>query len=390
MQASADVIIVGAGVQGASLAFHLARRGARVTVLERGTVGSAATGRSSGFVRMHYDLESESRLAWASFPYFTEWRDRVGAGDPGFVRTGFLHLVPEALAAHLRANVAMQQRIGIKTSVVTPAEAGRLVPGAVIDDVAVGAHEPDSGYADPSGTAAGFMAAARAHGASLVQGCRVASVAVAGEAVIGVETDSGRIAAPVVVDAAGAWAAELAATVGLDIPVQAWRHDTAYFGLPDGRATDFPIVIDDVNQVYFRPEGSEMMLVGLEAGNELGGSPDRPMAPMRQAIVEEMIARLCARVPWMVAGTLRTSHGGQDGMTPDQRPILGRAGPDGFILACGFSGTGFKTAPAIGACLAELILDGQPTTVDIGAYGLERFAEGRLLVGEHPYGHLWR
>ncbi len=390
MQASADVIIVGAGVQGASLAFHLARRGARVTVLERGTVGAAATGRSSGFVRMHYDLESESRLAWASFPYFTEWRDRVGAGDPGFVRTGFLHLVPETLAAHLRANVAMQQRLGINTSVVTPVEVGRLVAGAVTDDVAVGAYEPDSGYADPSGTAAGFMAAARAHGASLVQGCRVASVAVAGEAVVGVETDSGRIAAPVVVDAAGAWAPELAASVGLDIPVQAWRHDTAYFGLPDGRATDFPIVIDDVNQVYFRPEGSEMMLVGLEAGNELGGSPDRPMAPMRQAIVEEMIARLCARVPWMVAGTLRTSHGGQDGMTPDQRPILGRAGPDGFILACGFSGTGFKTAPAIGACLAELILDGQATTVDIGAYGLERFAEGRLLVGEHAYGHLWR
>jgi sarcosine oxidase subunit beta len=390
MQPSADVIIVGAGVQGASLAFHLARRGARVTVLERGTVGAAATGRSSGFVRMHYDLESESRLAWASFPYFTEWRDRVGAGDPGFVRTGFLHLVPDALAAHLRANVSMQQRIGINTSVVTPVEVGGLVPGAITDDVAGGAYEPDSGYADPSGTAAGFMAAARAHGASLMQGCRVASVAVAGEAVAGVETESGRIAAPIVVDAAGAWAPELAASVGLDIPVQAWRHDTAYFGLPDDRAADFPIVIDDVNQVYFRPEGSEMMLVGLEAGNELGGSPDRPMAPMRQAIVEEMIARLCARVPWMVAGTLRTSHGGQDGMTPDQRPILGRAGPDGFILACGFSGTGFKTAPAIGACLTELILDGQATTVDIGAYGLERFAEGRLLVGEHAYGHLWR
>ena len=390
MQASADVIIVGAGVQGASLAFHLARRGVRVTVLERGTVGAAATGRSSGFVRMHYDLESESRLAWASFPYFIEWRDRVGAGDPGFVRTGFLHLVPEALAAHLRANVAMQQHLGINTSVVTPIEAGVLVPGAVMDEVALGAHEPDSGYADPAGTAAGFMAAARARGAKLVQGCRVASVAVAGDVVVGVETDSGRLAAPVVVDAAGAWAPELAATVGLDIPVQAWRHDTAYFGLPDGRTTEFPIVIDDVNQVYFRPEGSEMMLVGLEAGNELGGSPDRPMAPMRQAIVEDMIARLCARVPWMVGGTLRTSHGGQDGMTPDQRPILGRAGPEGFILACGFSGTGFKTAPAIGACLAELILDGQATTVDIAGYDLERFAEGRPLVGEHPYGHLWR
>ena len=92
----------------------------------------------------------------------------------------------------------------------------------------------------------------------------------------------------------------------------------------------------------------------------------------------------------MTDGTLRTSHGGQDGITPDQRPILGRAGPDGLVLACGFSGTGFKTAPAIGACLSELIVDGAASTVDISAYRLERFATGQMLVGEHPYGHLWR
>ena len=390
MQRTADVIVVGAGVQGSSLAFHLARRGARVVVLERETVGAGATGRSSGFVRMHYDLESESRLAWASFPYFTDWAERVGAGDPAFVRTGFLQLVSRELAPNLRANVAMQQGIGIRTAVVDGQEAARLVPGADMDDVAAAAYEPDSGYADPAGTAAGLVAAARMSGAALVQGCRVASVAVEGESVVGVETDQGRIAGPVVVDAAGAWAAEVAATVGIEVPVQAWRHDTAYFGLPEGQGPDFPIVIDDINQVYFRPEGREMMLVGLEAGNVLGGSPDRPLEPMHQAVVESMIERVCARVPWMSAGTLRTSHGGQDGITPDQHPILGPAGPDGFYLACGFSGTGFKTAPAVGACLAELILDGRATTVDISGYGLERFAAGRLLVGEHPYGHLWR
>ncbi|MET1231811.1 MAG: FAD-binding oxidoreductase [Candidatus Limnocylindrales bacterium] len=390
MQATADVIVVGAGVQGASLAFHLARRGVKVVVLDRATVGAAATGRSSGFVRMHYDLESESRLALASFPYFTEWADRVGAGDPGFVRTGFLHLVPAALAENLRANVAMQQRIGVTTAAIDADAAARLVPGAVMDDVAVAAYEPDSGYADPTGTAAGFIAAARTNGADLLQGCRASAVAVSGDSVVGVETDQGRIDAPVVVDVAGAWAGQLAATVGVEVPVEVWRHDTAYFGLPGGRVVDFPIVIDEVNQAYFRPEGRDLMLVGLESGNELGGSPDRPFEPMRQDIVEAMVARICARVPWMAGGTLRTSHGGQDGMTPDQRPILGRAGPDGFYLACGFSGTGFKTAPAVGACLAELILDGQATTVDITAYALERFAEGRLLVGEHPYGHLWR
>jgi glycine/D-amino acid oxidase-like deaminating enzyme len=388
---TADVIVVGAGVQGASLAFHLARRGARVLVLERDTVASGATGRSSGFVRMHYDLESDARLAWASLPYFLEWQARVGAGDCGFVRTGFMHVMPEALAEQVRANVAMQQRLGIATRIVEPAEIASLLPGAVTEDIAVGAYEPESGYADPSGTAAGFLAAARMLGARLIQGCRVSAVMVEGEAVLGVETDRGSFGAPIVVDVAGAWAAGLARTVGVDVPVETWRHDTAFFGLPTGRGPDFPIVIDELNQVYFRPEGRDMMLVGLEAGNEIGGSPDRPLSPARPAIVEEMVRRVCARVPWMADGTFRTAHGGQDGITTaDQRPILGRAGPDGFYLACGFSGTGFKTAPAVGACLTELILDGRATTVDISGYSLERFAQGRLLVGEHPYGKLWR
>lgn len=391
MSETADVIVVGAGVQGASLAFHLARRGADVLVLERQSVAAGATGRSSGFVRMHYDLASDARLAWASFPYFREWEERVGAGDCGFVRTGFLQLMPEALAPQLRANVRMQQAMGITTRVVEPAEIATLVPGVVTDDIAVGAYEEESGYADPSGTAAGFVAAARRHGARLVQGCRVDSVAVEGAAVVGVDTDRGRFSAPVVVDVAGAWAAGLAATAGVDVPVETWRHDTAYFGLPAGHGPDFPIVIDEPNQVYFRPEGRDMMLVGLEGGNEIGGSPDRPMGAGDPAGIEDMIRRVCARVPWMVDGDFRTVHGGQDGITTaDQRPILGRAGPDGFYLACGFSGTGFKTAPAIGACLAELILDGQTTTADISGYALERFSDGRLLVGEHPYGDLWR
>jgi sarcosine oxidase subunit beta len=388
---TADVIVVGAGVQGASLAFHLAKRGARVLVLERDSVAAGATGRSSGFVRMHYDLEADSRLAFASFPYFLDWANLVGAGDCGFVRTGFLQIMPVALADAVRANVAMQCAIGIDTRIVERDEIARLVPGIVADDIAIAAYEPRSGYADPSGTAAGFLAAARALGARFVQGCRVDAVTIHGEAVDGVETDRGRFGAPVVVDVAGAWAAGLARTVGVDVPVESWRHDTAFFGLPAGHGPEFPIVIDEVNEVYFRPEGREMMLVGLEAGNEIGGSPDRPLLPASPAIIEEMVRRLCVRVPWMADGTFRTAHGGQDGITTaDQRPILGRAGPDGFYLACGFSGTGFKTAPAIGAALTELILDGEATTADISGYRLSRFAEGRPIVGEQPYGNLWR
>lgn len=390
MTETADVIVVGAGVQGASLAFHLARRGARVLVLERSAIAAGATGRSSGFVRMHYDLESDVRLAWASFPYFLDWQNLVGAGDCSFVRTGFLQIMSGELESQMRANVEMMQRVGIDTRIVGRDEIIRLVPGATTDDIGIAAYEPRSGYADPSGTAAGFLEAARTLGARYVGACQVSAVKVVGEAVAGVETNHGSFAAPVVVDVAGAWAAGLAGTVGLDVPVQAWRHDTVYFGLPAGRSPNFPVVIDEVSQVYFRPEGHDLMLVGLEAGNEIGGSPDRAHVAASPAIIEDVVERLCRRLPWMTNGTLRTSHGGQDGITPDQRPIIGQAGPAGFYLACGFSGTGFKTAPAIGASLAELILDGRATTADISAYSLERFAAGRPLVGEHAYGSLWR
>jgi sarcosine oxidase subunit beta len=380
-------------VQGASLAFHLARREVSVLVLERAAVAGGATGRSSGFVRMHYDFELEARLAWASYPYFADWAGRVGEGDAGFVRTGFLQLVPASAADALRANVAAQQAIGIPTDVVGPDEVSRLVPGIATDDVVAAAYEPQSGYADPTATAAGFLAAARLAGTRYVGGCRVNALMLDHGRVVGVECDRGTFEAPVVVVAGGAWSAELAATAGVTVPVEAWRHDTAYFGLPEDRTADLPIVIDHAQEVYFRPEGRELLLVGLEAGNVIGGSPDRPMEALAETTVEAMIERVCRRLPWMAAGTFRTAHGGQDGITPDQRAILGpvgAGGPNGLWLACGFSGTGFKTAPAVGASLTEWILDGRPSTVDITPFALARFAEGRPLVGEHPYEALWR
>jgi sarcosine oxidase subunit beta len=386
---TADVVVIGAGVQGASLAFHLARRGASVAVVERSTIAAGATGRSSGFVRMHYDVEAESRLAWASLPWFREWADRVGEGSCDFVHTGFVQLVPHALVGALRENVAMHRRVGIDAELIGPEEVARLLPGVVVDDVEVAAYEPLSGYADPTATASGFLAAARRAGARYIGGAR-ARVVVAGDRVVAVETDRERIATPIAVDAAGAWAAEVAATAGAEVPLEAWRHDTAYFGLPDGRDARFPIVIDQAHEVYFRPEGRDMMLVGLEAGNTIGGSPDRPQEEMTAATLDAMVDAIYARLPWMEAGTLRTAHGGQDGITPDQHAILGAAGPDGFYLDCGHSGTGFKTAPAVGLCLSELILDGAARTVDISPFSLDRFAAGRPIEPEHPYGPLWR
>ena len=150
------------------------------------------------------------------------------------------------------------------------------------------------------------------------------------------------------------------------------------------------MVIDSAHGMYFRPEGSELVLVGLEDDSGMGGSPDRETAEADPDFRDRATERIIRRVPGLIDGTFRTSHSGQDGITPDQRPILGAAGPDGFYLDCGHSGTGFKTAPAVGLGMSELILDGAATSVDIAPFAFERFAEGRLLVGEHGGEPIWR
>jgi sarcosine oxidase subunit beta len=385
---TADVIVIGAGVQGASLAFHLAARGARVIVVERSTIAAGATGRSSGLVRMHYDLLAETRLAWVSFPYFRDWAEMVG-GDCGFTRTGFLWIEPASGADRLRSNVASHRAMGIETSVVGADEIRRIAPGLAVGDDEVAAYEPGSGYADPSGTAAGLLHAARDRGAQLVQMAEVTALPVTGGRVAGVETTKGSFAARVVVNAAGGWAGRVAALAGLDIPITVWRHDTGYLGVPADVGRPIPVVIDSAFGMYFRPEGAQLVLVGLEDNSSMGGSPDRDTTDADPGFRDDATERIIRRVPGLIEGTFRSSHSGQDGLTPDQRPILGAAGPDGFYLDCGHSGTGFKTAPAVGLALSELILDGVARSVDIAPFAFERFAEGRLLVGEHGGEPVW-
>lgn len=388
MSDTADVVVIGAGVQGASLAFHLASRGAAVVVVERSTVAAGATGRSSGLVRVYYDLLAESKLAWTSYGWFRDWAERVG-GECGFTRTGFLWMEPGERLERVRANSASHRELGVDSSVIGADDIRRLAPSLDVgDEVAV--WEPESGYADPFMTAAGFLAAARTRGARLVPGAEVTAVPVSGGRVTGVETTRGPVSAPVVVDAAGAWAGRVAALVGLDIPVSVWRHDTGYLGVPESIARPIPVVIDNANRMYFRPEGSDMVLVGLEDDNQIGGSPDRATSEAAADFRDRASERIIRRVPGLIDGTFRTSHSGQDGLTPDQRPMLGPAGPDGFYLDCGHSGTGFKTAPAVGLGMAELILGAAATSVDVAPFDPGRFAEGRLLVGEHGGELLWR
>ena len=385
MSNTADVVIIGGGVQGASLAFHLSQRGTKVIVLEKQFIASGATGRSSGLVRMHYDTEVDSRLAWLAFQYFRNWKELVG-GECGFTRTGFIQIAGEKHLQALRANVVMHQHIGIPVLLVTGEDVRRLAPTMRTDDIEVAAYEPESGYAMPSDTANALMTAARNMGARLVQNCAVTGITIASGRVTGVESTHGVFSAPVVVNAAGAWAGNLNKMVGLDIPYTTWRHDTMFVQRPGVIGPSHPTVIDFENQMYFRPEGG-LTLVGLEDGNPLGESPDSDTEHAKKGFVERAIDRICLRLPIMEQGALHSAHGGYDGITDDQHPLLGAAGPDGFYLDCGYSGTGFKTAPATGLCLAELILDGQVRSVDISSLYPDRFDKGKLVKGN--YDNIW-
>ena len=388
MAQTAEVIIIGGGVHGSSLSFHLAERGVKAVVLERNIIAAGATGRSSGLVRMHYDQETDSRLVWESFQYFNNWAERVG-GNCDFSRTGFIQFVLPEHEENLKANVSMHQHIGIPTFIVNGEDVKRLAPSFKVDDIQFAAYEPESGHADPYATTAAFLAAARKMGSKLVQDCEVTGIEVKGGKVKGVQITQGEFTAPVVVNCAGPWAAGIGEMVGLDLQVNTWQHDTMFVQRPKEIGPSHPTVIDNALEMYFRPETGGLTLVGLEDNNPIGESPEGNTDHPKPGFVERAIDRICQRIPVMEKASLHSAHGGYDGISPDQHPILGQAGPEGYYLQCGFSGTGFKIAPAVGKCMAELILDGDAKTVDITPFRFERFEESDLVKSEHGYGDIW-
>lgn len=389
MNQTFDAIIIGAGVMGASIAFHLAERGLKTAILERKVTASGATGHSSGLVRMHYDLAAESELTFKSYQiYFSNWKERVG-GECGFQKTGFLQIAKREHEDKLRGNVANQQKIGINTSVISVDEVRKLFPDLVTEHFDYAAYEPDSGYADATLTTNSFIDAARHYGATLIQNCEVTAIHAAGGKVTGVSTDKGEFAAPIVVNAAGAWAKHVASLASIEVPLETWTHDVAFLHRPSSLGR-IPACIDDVINCYYRPEGSALILAAGEDESLRGEPPDAEDQTPTPTFLEKLIDQMVQRIPKIEESGLHSIHVGRDGITPDQRAIYSGTELNGFYLACGLSGTGFKTSPAAGASMSELILDGKPKTVDITPFRFERFAEGKLLEGEYGYGHIWK
>jgi glycine/D-amino acid oxidase-like deaminating enzyme len=384
--ATADVVVVGGGANGTSTAFHLTRLGVRnVLLLERRWLAAGATGKSGSLVRMHYTNEHESRLAFESLKTFRSFHAEVG-GDCGFEPVGFVQLVGRGYADRLARNVAMQQRIGIKTELIPPEDLPRLLPGVRADDVGGAAWEPESGYADPNATAFAFAAAAVRAGARVETGREVTRVVVERGRVVAVETREGRVATPVVVLVPGAWARPLLARLGLDFGLQPYRIQIAIFRWPEGMARGHPVVIDAIQKSWMRPEASAATLIGVELG--VGhADPDRYNESVDPEYVAHCREKLAARFPAFASATMRGGWAGMIMMSPDGRPIIDRIPSiDGLYVMVGDSGTSFKTSPAIGRCLAEWIVEGRPRTADLTPFRSTRFAEGKPWIDEANYG----
>jgi sarcosine oxidase subunit beta len=382
-----DAIIIGAGVIGTSIAFHLAERGLKPVILERKQLGFGATGSSSGLVRMHYDLEVESQLAWTSFQYFRNWTERVG-GECGFRRTGFLDIEHAKHTTQLRNNVEMHKRIGIPAEVISGADVKKLAPSFFTEDIEFAAYEPESGYADATLTANSFLAAAKERGAVYIQDCAVIGAQTTSGRVTRVQTSRGDFSAPVVINTAGAWAGKVSDLFGVPIPIDTWTHDVLHVRRPP-QIGEHPTVIDNSLDMYFRPDSGGLTLAALEDDSRIGESPDADLGYVAKNFAERAVDRICKRVPAMEEGSYHSSLVGRDGLTPDQRAIIGETSLEGYYLATGFSGTGFKISPAVGLCLTELILDGKASTVDISSFTPARFERGEHLKGENDYGSVW-
>jgi glycine/D-amino acid oxidase-like deaminating enzyme len=385
---TADVVVIGGGVAGLSTARALTELGVRnVAVLERGTVGSGGSGKSSGVVRCHYGIPSLAAMAWRSLPVLENSSDVLGAPS-GYRRTGYLVGVGNDNLGALRANVAMHQRLGIDVELVGHGTARDLWPWARLDDFAEFAYEPRGGYGDGHQTALAFASAARRGGAALRQQSPVDALEAMDGRLHGVRLrDGSRISAPHVVLAAGPWSAALAAGVGVDLPVRAQRAQILLVE-PGRNLGPIPVFSDLVSLQYVRSEGSTSLLLGdSDHSCPEWSDPDDYRERVNEEELATAIPKFDHRFPGLDGASLSSSYAGCYDVTPDYNPVISPAPVEGLWLCAGFSGHGYKISPSVGELMADLIVTGSSRHADIDHrdFRWERFSQEDLLVSPHPY-----
>ncbi len=375
---TANIVIIGGGVMGASVAYHLALKGCEdVLLLERESFfGIEATGKCAGGIRYQFGSEINVRLSQLSLPMLDRFEEELG--QPIDLRyCGYLFLLTnEQDLSVFRQSVDMQRRLGVETQWLEPNQITDLAPLLNLEGVLAGAFHAGDGLADPSSVVQGYIAGARRQGAKLMTDVRVTDIHVEGGQVAGVLTDQGEIAAPIVVNAAGPWAGEVGRMAGVDIPIVPVRRQIVVTGPLPEIPPDFPFIIDFATGLYFHREG-----LGILTGM---ANPDEPVG-FDQSVDEawELVHLEAAmeRLPVLERAGLASRWAGLYENSPDAHPILGRIPAlEGFYCIGGFSGHGFQHGPACGLLLAEEILDGEAHTLDISALSITRFEEGKEII----------
>jgi len=386
MALTADVVIIGGGVTGASIAFHLTARGVRdVIVVDKSFVASGATGKSSACVRQHYSTPEACRMIRFSLDRFQRFEELTGGHSCGFRRTGYLLGVDERMRPPMETSVTLQRSVGIETRLVSPSDMREIEPRLQTEDLVAGCYEPDSGYCNPVETAQGFARAARERGARVLEEAEVLAVLTEGSRVTGVRTTRGEILAPRVVNAAGLWGARVGAMMGLDVPITVCRHKISIVTWPEASRRPHPMVYDFVTNIYTRPEMGEHILVGgldAEESHDVA-DPDRYKEGVSLDESTDALARVSHRFPVLAEGRIARGYAGCFDVTPDWHPIMDQAGPEGSYVAVGFSGHGFKLSPAVGHMMAALVTEGPGGHPDLPAFRLSRFAEGKPIRGTY-------
>jgi glycine/D-amino acid oxidase-like deaminating enzyme len=378
--ASADVVIIGAGIMGASIAFQLAKQSDRkiVVVDERPPVGGMS-GRTFGQIRQHYSNALMVEMAIRGFDVLNDWQNEVGVGDPGYVKLGYMLLVVKAQVEACKRNVALGQSLGVDTRFASPDEIKALEPALVTADLEGGAWEPNGGYIDVTRMVLSWLAAAQAHGATLYSGLRVDAINTTDGRISGVATPQGRIDAPIVVNATGAWVTDLLVPLGIDIPIERRRLDMAFLEQTPGKPQIRTCITDGNSNVVMRPDMGPYVLA-VAYPSEMP-EVDDPTAAAPAADEATHRARLnmafAERLPDFVDAPVVSTVSGAYDITPDFHPILGWAPTlKGLYLATGFSGHGLKLSPAVGECVAAAVL-GRDAPFDITPLRPSRFAEGK-------------
>ena len=379
---SADVVVVGAGIMGASIGFQLASGSDRRVVIvdERPPVGGVS-GRTFGQIRQHYSNSLLVEMAQRGFEVIRNWDREVGHGDPGYVAMGYMLLVVEEQLDALRRNVDLGAGLGVDTRVVGPDEIAVIEPLLVTDDLAGGAYEPDGGYIDVTKMVLSWLGAAHAAEAAVVAGVRVEGIETDRGSVTGVSTAAGTIEAPTVVVAAGAWASDLLEPAGAPVPIERRRLDMAHMVLPAGSRQIRSCITDGNSNLVLRPDmGQRVLAVAYPPEMPL---VDDPIGPAPAADHEAHLARIetafAERIPEFVGAEVVSTVSGAYDITPDFHPVLGPS-PDlgGLHLAVGFSGHGLKLSPAVGEIVAASVLGHEPP-LDPSPLRASRFAEDDLM-----------